>query len=70
VIGEFVVIQTMTGPAAESASIALLFAFTGVYLVLGTGLFALRFDDAKRVASLSRSQFRGATDATEVRADD
>jgi cation:H+ antiporter len=70
VVGEFVLIQTMSEAAAESASVTLLFAFTALYIVLGVGLFASRFDDAKRVASLSRSQFRGTADASEVKADD
>ncbi|WP_254821259.1 sodium/calcium exchanger protein [Haloglomus halophilum] len=70
VIGEFVLIRTMTEAAAESASITLLLAFTTLYMVLGLGLFARRFDDAKRVASLSRRQFRGTADGSEVRADD
>ncbi|WP_254829670.1 sodium/calcium exchanger protein [Haloglomus salinum] len=70
VVGEFVLIQTMSEAAAESASVTLLLAFTALYIVLGVGLFASRFDDAKRVASLSRSQFRGTADASEVKADD
>jgi hypothetical protein len=39
-------------------------------MLLGLGLFARRFDDAKEVASLSRRQFKGTADTAEVRADD
>jgi cation:H+ antiporter len=70
VLGEFAIIRLYPEAAAESLSITLLFAFTALYLVLGGALFARRFEDAKRVASLSRSQFNGTADATEVRADD
>ncbi|WP_276260074.1 sodium/calcium exchanger protein [Haloglomus litoreum] len=70
VVGEFAIIRLYSEAAAESISITLLFAFTALYIVLGLGLFARRFDDAKQVASLSRRQFKGTADATEVRADD
>ncbi|MFB6207677.1 MAG: sodium/calcium exchanger protein [Haloglomus sp.] len=68
--GEFVLIQTLSEAAAEQWSITLLFAFTAIYLVLGLALFAYRFDDVKRVASISRRQYEGTADAAEVRADD
>ncbi|PSP97263.1 sodium:calcium antiporter [Halobacteriales archaeon QS_4_70_19] len=70
VVGEFVLIRALSEAAAEQWSITLLFAFTGVYLLLGLAMFATRLDDLKRVASLSRRQFEGTADATEVRADD
>jgi cation:H+ antiporter len=70
VIGEFVLIRTLSEAAAESASITMLFAFTALYLLLGLVLFARRLDDVKRVASLSRRQYRGTAEASEVKADD
>jgi cation:H+ antiporter len=70
VIGEFVLIRTLSEAAAESASITMLFAFTALYLLLGLVLFARRLDDVKRVASLSRRQYRGTADTSEVKADD
>jgi cation:H+ antiporter len=70
VIGEFVLIRTLSEAAAESASITMLFAFTTLYLLLGLVLFAGRLDDVKRVASLSRRQYRGTAETSEVKADD
>ena len=70
VVAEFVLIRTLSEAAAESASITLLFVFTGVYMVLGLALFSRRLGDVKRVASLSRRQFNGTADATELKADD
>ena len=70
---EYAIISLYPEAAAEALSIQLLFGFTALYVLLGLVLFARRLDDVKAVAAISRNQFRGANDPTDLdatRADD
>ena len=60
VIAEFYVIQTYAEPAATNISIATLYVFTAVYLVLGTGLFIMRRASVRRLIKRTVSNAREA----------
>ncbi|MFB6133574.1 MAG: sodium:calcium antiporter, partial [Halanaeroarchaeum sp.] len=49
VVAEFYVVQTYTGPTVTTISIAILYVFTAVYLLLGVGLFGMRWSSVHRL---------------------
>ena len=60
VIAEFVVIQTYGEPAATNISILILYAYTAVYLLLGTGLFIKRRGSFRELAGRTVSNVQEA----------
>ena len=72
VAAEFVVIQTYAEPLAETYSLAILYAYTAVYLLLGLYLFATRRDELRELFDRTVTTAReaiGASNASPDRAD-
>jgi cation:H+ antiporter len=65
VVGEFVVIQTFPESTAEFYSYWMLIGFTVLYLLLGLGLFATRFDETRQVLSQTANRVRGQPTAVD-----
>jgi cation:H+ antiporter len=65
VLIEFVMIQAMP----ETSTFWLLIAYAVLYIVLGTGLFVLRFDHVQDIARLTAADIRGTRPAPSERPD-
>jgi cation:H+ antiporter len=60
VVSEFVVLQTVSEPAASSISLTLLYVYTAIYVLLGVWLFARRRDSVRFLVRRATSSVRGA----------
>ncbi|MFC6826434.1 sodium:calcium antiporter [Halopelagius fulvigenes] len=69
VVAEFFIIQTVAEPLAETYSIYLLVGYSVVYMILGVGLVAQRFDDFRRLTRITAATIRGEPLPTDVEAD-
>ncbi|WP_227379845.1 sodium/calcium exchanger protein [Haladaptatus halobius] len=60
VLAEFYVIQIYAEPTATNISMTILYAYTGVYIVLGIGLFITRRESVRRLVKRTLSTARAA----------
>ena len=60
VLAEFYVIQTYAEPVATNISISILYAYTALYMILGTGLFIVRRDSVRRLLKQMSATARAA----------
>jgi cation:H+ antiporter len=60
VIAEFYVIQTYAEPAQTNISITILYAYTGLYIILGAGLFIKRQESFRELVGRTASNARNA----------